>query len=178
MMAGLGTEQLLDCTANRRTITKRTAIRKGNISKVAERRRHMRKSTVAKKRSTKKAAPGHVDSTIAVAEPRVKSGRAGRTNVRDSSRMVRIDARIPSHVKEIVQYAASLQGRSQTDFVITAIHEAAQKVIDDNSVIRLSLADQMALADALLNDKPPEITPGLARLQRALREHDKRVKSI
>lgn len=89
--------------------------------------------------------------------------------------MVRIDARIPSHVKEIVTQAASIQGRSQTDFMIAALSEAAYKVIADNAVIRLCLADQKALAASLLDEKNSPAAGKLSRLRRASREHSKKV---
>lgn len=100
------------------------------------------------------------------------------STVMGKARTVRIDARIPSHVKEIVQYAASIQGRTQTDFMVTAIQEAAQKVIADSSVIQLCLEDQRALAGALQNEKELPATKGLARLRRVVRDHDKKVKSL
>ncbi|MDR1535108.1 MAG: DUF1778 domain-containing protein [Planctomycetota bacterium] len=95
---------------------------------------------------------------------------------KQSPAMVRIDARIPSHVKEIVIQAASLQGRSQTDFMIAVLGEAARKVIADNAVIRLCLADQKALAAFLLDDRRPSAGK-LSRLRRACREHSKRLVS-
>lgn len=96
---------------------------------------------------------------------------------KQSATMVRIDARIPSHVKEIVTRAASIQGRSQTDFMIAALSEAAQKVIADNAVIQLCLADQKALAASLLDDKTSRSGENLPRLRRASREHAKKVAS-
>lgn len=94
-----------------------------------------------------------------------------------STVMVRIDARIPSHVKEIVTRAASIQGRSQTDFMIAALSEAAQKVIANNAVIQLCLADQKALAASLLEEKTASAAGKLSRLRRASREHSRKVAS-
>jgi uncharacterized protein (DUF1778 family) len=53
------------------------------------------------------------------------------------SPIVRIDARIPAHIKERLAVAAALQGRTQTDFLIAAVNEAAQKVIAEHNLIRL-----------------------------------------
>lgn len=50
--------------------------------------------------------------------------------------------------------AAELQGRTMTDFVVSAVQDAAQKAIEQAEVIRLSLADQQCFAQVLLN--PPE----------------------
>jgi uncharacterized protein (DUF1778 family) len=80
---------------------------------------------------------------------------------------VRIDARVPSHIKEMLAQAAILEGRSQSDFLIAAVSEAARKVIDEHSVIKLCLADQRILAAALSDEKR---TPS-ARLQKAVRDH-------
>jgi len=95
-----------------------------------------------------------------------------RTARRD---LVRIDARIPAEVKEGVVMAAGLQGRSLTDFLVTALTEATRKAIDDHTVIRLSLEDQKAMAAALLGESPEP--KGLDRLRRAMRDHDRWVES-
>jgi len=52
-------------------------------------------------------------------------------------------------------------GRTLTDFVVSAVQEAAQRAIEQATVIRLSLADQECFAHALLS--PPEPTPALKR---------------
>lgn len=91
--------------------------------------------------------------------------------------MTRIDARIPSHVKEIVARAASIQGRSQTDFLIAALSEAAQKVITDDAVIQLCVADQRTLAAALLEDMSSPSVEKLPRLRRAAKKHSRKVAS-
>jgi prevent-host-death family protein len=57
--------------------------------------------------------------------------------------------------------AATLQNRTITDFVITAIQEAAENVIQQTEVLRLSLADQKHFAQALLS--PPKAAPALGR---------------
>ena len=90
---------------------------------------------------------------------------------------VRIDARIPAHIKENLAMAAALQGRTQTDFLIAAVNDAAQKVIAEHSLIRLCLDDQKMLAAALLdeNRRPNE---GTERLQRAMRDHDRDTESL
>jgi len=64
--------------------------------------------------------------------------------------------------------AAELDGRSATDFVITAAQEAAERRIEQAHVIRLSLENQRAFAEAILN--PPELTPALMRAFRRHRE--------
>ena len=57
---------------------------------------------------------------------------------------------------------SSLAGRrSVSDFVVAAAQEAARRAIEDAQVIRLSVADQRAFAEAILN--PPEPSPALRR---------------
>jgi uncharacterized protein (DUF1778 family) len=48
-----------------------------------------------------------------------------------------------------------------TDFVISAVQNAAQHAIEQADVIRLSLADQECFAQALLS--PPKQAPALER---------------
>jgi uncharacterized protein (DUF1778 family) len=48
-----------------------------------------------------------------------------------------------------------------TDFVITAVQDAAQNAVEQAEVIRLSLADQACFAQALL--LPPQPSPALER---------------
>lgn len=80
---------------------------------------------------------------------------------------VRIDARIPANIKESLVMAAALEGRTQTDFLIAAVAEAARRTIAEHSVINLCLEDQHALAAALADD---ERMPS-KRLQKAMRDH-------
>jgi uncharacterized protein (DUF1778 family) len=48
-----------------------------------------------------------------------------------------------------------------SDFVVTAAHEEADPRVEVERVIRLSLVDQRAFVEAILN--PPEPTPSLRR---------------
>jgi uncharacterized protein (DUF1778 family) len=82
------------------------------------------------------------------------------------ARTTRLEARIAPRALAMVKRAAEMQGRSVSDFVVAAAHEAAQKAIEDAHIIRLSLADQEALAKALLNPPKPN-----AALKRAMAAH-------
>ena len=66
-----------------------------------------------------------------------------------STRSTRFDIRIPAHVREAVEMAASLEGRSITDFLIAAMLEKAEGVISAHKRLELSLRDQSLLARAL-----------------------------
>lgn len=73
----------------------------------------------------------------------------------------RLEARISTSLHAMLKRAAELQGRTMTDFVAMAVQDAAQRVIAEADVIRLSLADQECFAQALLS--PPQPTPALKR---------------
>ena len=73
----------------------------------------------------------------------------------------RLEARLPIEVHALLKRAAELQGRSLTDFVVTAARDAACRAIEDAEILSLSLADQRQIAEAILN--PPEPTAGLRR---------------
>lgn len=66
--------------------------------------------------------------------------------------MSRIDARIPLTVRETICRAAALQGRTRTDFLIEAALEKAERVIAEQTLIRMTLRDQELLAKALTAD--------------------------
>jgi uncharacterized protein (DUF1778 family) len=54
-----------------------------------------------------------------------------------------------------------MQGRTLTDFVVTAVQEAAQRAIEQGETVRLSLADSERFAQAILS--PPDPAPALER---------------
>jgi uncharacterized protein (DUF1778 family) len=73
----------------------------------------------------------------------------------------RLEARISPRLQVMLKRAAELQGRTMTDFIVTAVQDAAQRAIEQAEVIHLSLADQKCFAQALL--APPEAAPALKR---------------
>jgi uncharacterized protein (DUF1778 family) len=87
-----------------------------------------------------------------------------------ASQVARLEARLPKAVYATLKRAAELEGRTLSDFVVSAAQEAAHRVIENTTIIRLSVADQIAFAEALIN--PPE--PNEA-LKRALKLHDESV---
>jgi uncharacterized protein (DUF1778 family) len=80
----------------------------------------------------------------------------------------RLEARLPSNVHALLKRAAEMQGRTLTDFVVAAAHEAACRAIEQADVVRLSLEDQQRLAKAIL--KPPAPAPALRRAAKRHRE--------
>ena len=73
----------------------------------------------------------------------------------------RLEARLPANVYATLKRAAELKGRSITDFVVSAAHEAARLAIEEEGIIRLSAEDQLRFAQALLN--PPDPNEALRR---------------
>ena len=73
----------------------------------------------------------------------------------------RLEARLPADIHALLKRAAEVQGRSLTDFVVTAAREAAIRAIEEVEILRLSAADQRIIAEAILN--PPEPSPALRR---------------
>ena len=68
------------------------------------------------------------------------------------ARSERIEARIAPDMLATVRRAAEMQGRSVSDFVVTAAEQAARKTIEDLSLVRLSADDQLRFVEALLSE--------------------------
>jgi len=73
----------------------------------------------------------------------------------------RLEARLSADVHALLKRAAEMEGRSLTDFVVTAARAAALRTIAETEVVRLSLEDQERMADAILN--PPKPATALRR---------------
>ena len=69
----------------------------------------------------------------------------------------RLEARLPNDVHALLKRAAEIEGRTLTDFVVSAAREAACRTIEATEIIRLSVEDQRQIAKALLN--PPKAHP-------------------
>ena len=87
-----------------------------------------------------------------------------------SNRSARLEARIAPEALAVVKRAAEIQGRSVSEFVVAAAQEAAGRIIESSSIIRLSVADQRQLVEALLNPPKPN-----AALRRAFAAHKRLV---
>jgi uncharacterized protein (DUF1778 family) len=83
-------------------------------------------------------------------------------------RTVRFEARITRDVQILVKQAASLQGRSVSDFVMSAAMDAATRTIADMTAIKLSGEDALAFARALID--PPAPNEALGRAFKSHRE--------
>ena len=82
----------------------------------------------------------------------------------------RLEARVSPEAKALCQKAASIQGRTLTDFIVHSPVQAATRTIRENEFLELSRRDRIAFVEALLNPPAPN-----ARLQRAMRRHDQMV---
>ena len=78
----------------------------------------------------------------------------------------RLEFRVDTELKELIEQAARFLGVTQTAFASAALAERAQEVIRDHTTLRLSSRDWDAFLAAL--DSPPEPNP---RLRRAFKKH-------
>ncbi|HMN82296.1 MAG TPA: DUF1778 domain-containing protein [Burkholderiaceae bacterium] len=85
-----------------------------------------------------------------------------------SDQVSRLEARCPTSVYMTVKRAAELQGRSISDFVVAAAHEAARAAIEEEGITRLAAEDSQRFAEALL--APPQPDEALKRAVRLHRE--------
>lgn len=82
-------------------------------------------------------------------------------------RKERLEARITSQEKNLLEEAARRRGVSLAHFVVTSAHEAALRTLEQQQVIELGSRDQRMFVDALLNPEPPN-----ARLRAAAERHE------
>src|SRR5580692_8856378 len=80
---------------------------------------------------------------------------------REIQTTARLEARLPNDVHALLKRAAEIEGRTITDFVVSAAREAACRTIEATEIIRLSAEDQGRIAKALF--KAPEPTPALKK---------------
>ena len=84
----------------------------------------------------------------------------------------RLEARLPVEVHATLRRAAEIEGRTLTDFVVGAAHAAARRTIESAEIIRLTSADQLRFAEALIDPPAPN-----AALQRAKEHHRRLIES-
>jgi uncharacterized protein (DUF1778 family) len=66
----------------------------------------------------------------------------------------RIDARLPTETKQLIERAAALSGVTLSDFVVSKAYEAAQVLVREHEGWVLNRRQSKAFVEALLN--PPE----------------------
>ena len=84
----------------------------------------------------------------------------------EKTRNARLEVRVSSDQKSLFQQAATLSGRTLSEFVVDSTQEATTRIVQDHEIIRLSREEQVAFVSAVLN--PPE--PG-ARLLKAVKRY-------
>ena len=85
------------------------------------------------------------------------------------SRSERLEARVSKAQKTLFLRAASLQGRSLTDFLIASVQEAAERTLRTHDILTLSERDRKNFVAALLQPA----APGKALRQAAKRYKDR-----
>lgn len=90
----------------------------------------------------------------------------------EPAKTARLDARLPQSVLDLIKTAADLQGRSLSEFVIGSAREAAERTLQEQAHLELSLDDQVRFAKAMLS--PQTVAPAM---RRAARTHAVLVKS-
>ena len=69
-------------------------------------------------------------------------------------RSERLETRVTADQKRLIEYAAALQGRSMTDFVLSSLQDAARRAIDEHQRLELSVRDSQAFVEALIEPQP------------------------
>ena len=86
-----------------------------------------------------------------------------------SSRTDRIEVRVSKEQKELWTWAAHLEGRSFTDFVVRALQTATEQAVQRHQIMRLSARDMLAFVEAIENPREPsERVQRYARREREL----------
>ena len=90
-----------------------------------------------------------------------------------STRTARIEARISRETLALVKRAAEIEGRSISDFIVSAAQDAARRTVAEVEVIRLTRAAQEKFAALLLD--PPRPSAGL---KRAFKHHRRLISDV
>jgi uncharacterized protein (DUF1778 family) len=89
-----------------------------------------------------------------------------RREISESPKTARLEARITEEQKELFLRAATLLGRSLSDFVVSCVYETATRTVRDHEVMTLSVRDREVFVSALLKSPAPG-----ARLRKAARRY-------
>jgi uncharacterized protein (DUF1778 family) len=73
----------------------------------------------------------------------------------DNTVTTRIEARVTPETKALIQQAADIESSTLADFLSKSAQTAAQSVISNHNVLKLSAEDSRAFAEAILNPKEP-----------------------
>ena len=73
-------------------------------------------------------------------------------------RVERLEARVSKAQKNLFLRAATVQGRSLTDFLIASVQEAAERALRAHDVLTLSERDRRIFVEALVKPAAPSKT--------------------
>jgi uncharacterized protein (DUF1778 family) len=77
----------------------------------------------------------------------------------------RVTARVPAELQQALEQAAQLQGATLNQFIAQSVYEEAQRILEPETVIRLSRRDAQKVF-ALL-ERPPKANPRLKEAGKA-----------
>jgi uncharacterized protein (DUF1778 family) len=80
-----------------------------------------------------------------------------RSTVLRGGKTARLELRLRTEQKQLLEKAAALQGSSLTDFVTASLETAAARVVQLHEVLELTARDSEAFAAALLSPPPPSL---------------------
>ncbi len=80
----------------------------------------------------------------------------------------RLEARVSAEAKALCQEAASIEGRSLTDFIVSSAVESARRILRERALVELSQRDRNAFVESLLNSPRPN-----QRLRKAARRYER-----
>ncbi|MGA3295582.1 MAG: DUF1778 domain-containing protein [Candidatus Acidiferrales bacterium] len=95
-----------------------------------------------------------------------------KKNHKSSRKIERVEARLNPVQKRRIEYAASLQGTSISDFMVSSADEAAVRAIEQHEVWTLSRRDRDVFVQALLRPPAPS-----RRMKAAVRRYKSRVRA-
>jgi uncharacterized protein (DUF1778 family) len=84
----------------------------------------------------------------------------------------RLETRLTSEQKALVQLAAAIEGRSVSDFMVTSAAQRAEEVIRSRQVLQLTMQDSLFFAQTVMNPAPPSET-----LRQAAHRRDELIES-
>ena len=96
--------------------------------------------------------------------------RTGAAREESRVRESRLGFRVDMQTKRMVARAAELERRSLTDFCLTALAEAARRIITRYETLDLSERDRQIFFETLINPAKPN-----ARLKRAFKAERERI---
>jgi uncharacterized protein (DUF1778 family) len=67
----------------------------------------------------------------------------------------RLEARIPVHIYEQMQRAATLRGMTMTAYLLATAGEDARRTVAEAEIMRLAREDQIRFAEALIHPPKP-----------------------